>query len=153
MELGGTGTDLQPTGRIVAFSNSFVFQPNAGVFKQIPGTDFVWHEITLTLDRDSDYQSVEKRVAAAVDAAFHDYRSDFEYQRTQIERSLTSVSVRTLKPRTRFRLTSSGLDVNVRFPVELGKGLEIDERVTRELLNAIEEKPRLRVVGSDIPTV
>jgi small-conductance mechanosensitive channel len=153
MELGGTGTDLQPTGRIVAFSNSFVFQPNAGIFKQIPGTNFVWHEVTLSLDRDSDYHSVEKRVAAAVDAAFRDYRSEFEYQRAQVERSLASVSVPGLTPRTRFRLTSSGLDVNVRFPVELGKGLEIDERVTRELLNAIEQEPRLRVVGSDIPTV
>ncbi|HTA22963.1 MAG TPA: mechanosensitive ion channel domain-containing protein [Terriglobales bacterium] len=153
MELGGSGTDLQPTGRIVAFSNSFVFQPNAGVFKQIPGTNFVWHEITITLDRDSDYQLVEKRVFAAVDNAFRDYRSDFERQRMQIENNLASVSVVGLKPRTRFRLTPSGLDVNVRFPVEFGKGLEIDERVTRELLSAIEQEPRLKVVGSDIPTV
>jgi small-conductance mechanosensitive channel len=153
MELGGSGTDLQPTGRIVAFSNSFVFQPNAGVFKQIPGTNFVWHEITITLDRDSDYQLVEKRVSAAVDNAFRDYRSDFERQRMQIENNLASVSVGGLKPRTRFRLTPSGLDVNVRFPVELGKGLEIDERVTGELLSAIEQEPRLKVVGSDIPTV
>lgn len=153
MELGGSGTDLQPTGRIVAFSNSFVFQPNAGVFKQIPGTNFVWHEITITLDRDSDYQLVEKRVSAAVDNAFRDYRSDFERQRMQIENNLASVSVGGLKPRTRFRLTPSGLDVNVRFPVELGKGLEIDERVTRELLSTIEQEPRLKVVGSDIPTV
>jgi small-conductance mechanosensitive channel len=153
MELGGTGTELQPTGRIVAFSNSFVFQPNAGVFRQIPGTNFDWHEITLTLDRDSDYHMVEKRVAAALEAAFRDYRSDFEYQRTQIERSLTSVSVRDLKPRTRFRLSPAGLDVTVRFPVELGKGIEIDERITRELLRAIEQEPGLKVVGSDIPTV
>jgi small-conductance mechanosensitive channel len=153
MELGGSGTDLQPTGRIVAFSNSFVFQPNAGVFKQIPGTNFVWHEITITLDRDSDYQLVEKRVSAAVDNAFRDYRSDFERQRMQIENNLASVSVGGLKPRIRFRLTPSGLDVNVRFPVELGKGLEIDERVTHELLRAIEQEPRLKVVSSDIPTV
>jgi small-conductance mechanosensitive channel len=153
MELGGTGTDVQPTGRVVAFSNSFVFQPNAGVFRQIPGTSFVWHEITLTLDRDSDYPSVEKRVTAAVDAAFREYSSELEYQRMQIERSLTSVSVQDLKPRVRFRLTPSGLDVIVRFPVEFGKGPEVDERVTRELLTAIKQEPRLRVVGSDIPTV
>ena len=153
MELGGTGLDLQPTGRIVAFSNSFVFQPNVGVFRQIPGTNFVWHEITLTLDRGSDYSTVEKRVAAAIDTAFRDYRSDFEFQRSQIERTLTSVSVRDLKPRTRFRLTPSGLDVTVRFPVELGKVAEIDERVTGGLLSAIEKEPRLKVVGSDIPTV
>src|SRR5437868_8075817 len=40
MELGGAG-DMQPTGRVVAFSNSIVFQPTAGVFKQIPGTSFL----------------------------------------------------------------------------------------------------------------
>lgn len=34
MELGGNGGDVQPTGRVVAFSSSFVFQPTAGMFKQ-----------------------------------------------------------------------------------------------------------------------
>ena len=45
MEL--SGGDYIPTGRIVAFSNSIVFQPTAGLFKQIPGTNFLWHEIAL----------------------------------------------------------------------------------------------------------
>ncbi len=39
MELSGPG-ESQPTGRIVAFSNSVVFQPSGGVFKQIPGHQF-----------------------------------------------------------------------------------------------------------------
>lgn len=47
MELSSGGADAQPTGRVVAFSNSAVFQPTSGVFKQIPGTNFIWHEITL----------------------------------------------------------------------------------------------------------
>jgi hypothetical protein len=33
MEIGTSGTDSQPTGRVVAFSNSIVFQPAAGLFK------------------------------------------------------------------------------------------------------------------------
>jgi len=49
MELGGPG-DSQPTGRVVALSNSIVFQPTAGLFKQIPGTNFLWHELKLTVD-------------------------------------------------------------------------------------------------------
>ena len=47
MELAGGGES--PTGRVVAFSNSIVFQPTSGLFKQIPGTSFLWHEVTLTL--------------------------------------------------------------------------------------------------------
>ena len=45
-----------PTGRVVAFSNSVVFQAGSGMFKQIPGTNFLWHEITLTLDPKSNYR-------------------------------------------------------------------------------------------------
>ena len=41
MELAGAGTDAQPTGRVVAFSNSIVFQPNPGLFRQVPGTSFI----------------------------------------------------------------------------------------------------------------
>ena len=36
MELNGEPNNLQPTGRIVVFSNSVLFQPNA-FYKQIPG--------------------------------------------------------------------------------------------------------------------
>ncbi|MGD1093622.1 MAG: mechanosensitive ion channel family protein, partial [Bryobacteraceae bacterium] len=48
MELAGNGPDLRPTGRIVVYSNSVIFQPTA-LFKQVPGTDYVWHTLTLTL--------------------------------------------------------------------------------------------------------
>jgi small-conductance mechanosensitive channel len=153
MELAGTGSDVQPTGRVVAFSNSFVFQPAAGVFKQIPGTSFVWHEITLTLASESSYQTVEERVRKAVDSAFAGYNVDLEQQRLQMERSLGSISVGTLRPRIRFRLTPAGLEVTVQFPVQLHKAAEVDEQVTRELLRAIEQEPQLNVVGSDIPTI
>jgi small-conductance mechanosensitive channel len=41
MEIGDVGTDRQPTGRVVVFSNAVVFQPTASFYKQIPGTNFV----------------------------------------------------------------------------------------------------------------
>ena len=37
MELAGTGVDLYPTGRIVVFSNSVLFQATTPLFKQLPG--------------------------------------------------------------------------------------------------------------------
>jgi small-conductance mechanosensitive channel len=39
MELAGTGLDFYPTGRIVVFSNSVLFQTGTPLFKQIPGTE------------------------------------------------------------------------------------------------------------------
>ena len=153
MELSGHGADAQPTGRVVAFSNSIVFQPTAGLFKQAPGTSFMWHEISLTLAADSDYRSAEQRVLSAVDTGFKDYQQDFERQRRQMEMVLSSVSLGSLEPKVRFRLSPSGLEVVIRFPVELGKGAEIDDRVTRELLREIEKEPKLRLVGAEVPTI
>jgi small-conductance mechanosensitive channel len=153
MELGGSGRDVQPTGRVVAFSNAFVFQPTVGMFKQIPGTSFVWHEMTLTLASDGNYRGVETRMVEAVDAAFADYQVNLERQRMQMEMNLGSVSVAPLRPRVGFRLTPSGLEVIVSFPAEMQNASEIDDRVTREILREIERDPKLKMVGSDIPTI
>jgi small-conductance mechanosensitive channel len=153
MELTGTGRESQPTGRVVAFSNSIVFQPTVGLFRQAPGASFAWHEISITLAADSNYQDVERRIFAAVDGAFKDYRQAFEQLRHRMETSLRSVSIGSLEPKVRLRLSPAGLEVQVRFPVELQKTNEIDARMTRELLHAIEQEPRLKVVGAEVPTV
>ena len=100
LELGSGGLEA-PTGRVVAFSNSIVFQPTAGLFKQIPGTSFVWHEITLTLSPESDYHVVEERLLGAVQAVFEDYREEMERQRRQMERALNSIPGNELRPRSR----------------------------------------------------
>jgi small-conductance mechanosensitive channel len=153
MELAGTGLDAEPTGRVVAFSNSVVFQPAAGLFRQVPGTDFLWHEITLTLFAESDYRDAERRIRDAVGAAFKDYLEDFERQRRKMEMNLASVSIEPLAPRVRFRFTTAGLEVLLRYPVEFDRAAEMDERVTRELLHAIDQEPKLKIVGAEIPTI
>jgi small-conductance mechanosensitive channel len=152
MELVSNGVDT-PSGRVVAFPNSVVFQSNAGLFKQIPGTNFAWHEITLTLAPDSDYGAVEERVHEAVKAAFSDYREEMERQRRQMEHTLTSTKVSTLWPRSRLHLTPSGLQVIICFPVLCEHAAEIDNRLARELLKALDREPTLKPAGSSTPTV
>ncbi len=153
MELGSTGVDSQPTGRVVAFSNSIVFQPTSGLFKQIPGTNFVWHDIDLTFSADSDYHLVHECVSKAVDTAFAEYRDGIERQRLHMEMSLSSISAGELRPRVQLHLTPSGIEVSIRFPVDVEKAYELDEKVMSELLKAIEKEPRLKLLGSGVPTV
>ncbi len=153
MELANSGAAAQPTGRVVVFSNSVVFQPTGGFFKQIPGTNFIWHEIKLTLAADSDYRAVEQRLMGAVETVFAEYRENMEHQRQRMERALTSVAVNTLRPQSRLCLTQSGLDVVIRYPLELEKAAEVDDRITREVLDAIERRPKLRLVGSGTPNI
>lgn len=151
MELG-KGVPI-PTGRVVAFSNSIVFQPTAGLFKQIPGTNFGWHEITLTLAPDSDYRVVEERLMEVVENVFAEYRENMEQQSRYMERIVTTTSLNDLRPRSRLRLTQVGLEAVIRFPVDLNNSAEIDDKVTRELLKAIEREPKLKLVGSGTPSI
>lgn len=152
LELGGAG-DSQPSGRVVAFSNSIVFQPTAGLFKQIPGTTFVWHEVSLTFAPDSDYRLVRERTMAATDAALKDYSSGMERQMRRMEQTLNSISAIELRPKVRLHFTMSGIEVLIRFPVELQQAAEIDDRVMRELYAAIDLEPKLKLAGSGMPTL
>jgi len=152
MEVGGTETDRQPTGRVVVFSNAVVFQPSASFYKQIPGTSFVWHEVSLTLAPESDYALAEKRVLDAVEKVYSDYKDRIEQQHREMERTL-SVAVSAPKPRSRLRLTQTGLEVVIRYPVELESATEVDDRITRELLHSLAQPPKLRLVGTGIPNI
>ncbi len=53
-----------------------------------------------------------------------------------------------LKPSVRLRLTPAGLEALIRFPAALPHAGEIDERVTRELLKAVDQEPKLKLAGS-----
>jgi small-conductance mechanosensitive channel len=152
MELGGSG-DAQPTGRVVAFSNSIVFQPTAGIFKQIPGTNFIWHELKLTLAGDTDYGAARERITQGIDAALEEYRENIEAQRQGLERSLSSVSPAELRPKVRLHYTSSGIEAVIRFPVELGKASEMDDHVMKEIMAALDKEPKLKLIGAEMPAV
>src|SRR5712692_3908393 len=153
MELGSGGTDAQPTGRVVAFSNSVVFHPTSGLFKQIPGTSFVWHQITLTLAPEGNYREVEERLMGAVESVFAEYQDRMELQRRHMERSFSVMSVNSFGPQSRLRLTQTGLEVVIRYPLELEKATEVDDRITRALLDAIEREPKLKLVGTGTPNL
>lgn len=149
MEVTG-GSSARPTGRVVSFSNAVVFQANAGMFKQIPGTSFLWHEVTLSLGAESNYLEAEKRALEAVNRVFAEYHDKMEMQRRGMERSLYTVRLSPFAPESRLRLTPTGVEIVIRYPVELENAAEIDDRVTRELLETIGRDPHLRLVGTQI---
>jgi len=151
MELSGGTADSEPTGRVVAFSNSVVFQSTAGLFKQIPGTNFIWREIVLKFAAESDYHAIRDRLQKAIETAFADYRDSLERQRRQMEMSLTSISASELKPRVRIHFTTSAIEVVVRYPVVLDKAVEIDERIVGEIFSAVDREPRLKLLNAEIP--
>ncbi len=153
MELSGGESDAQPTGRVVAFSNAVVFQPGAAFFRQIPDTNFIWHQITLILAPESNYQEVEKRLMDAVNSVFAEYKDALETQRLHVESFLATSALKAFSPQSRLHLTQNGLEVLIRYPLELEKSSEIDDRITRALLDAIDREPKLKLVGTSAPNL
>ena len=149
MELGDatTGVEGMPTGRTVEFPNAIIFQPTAGFFKQIPGTDFRWHEVTLTLATDSDYNLLEKRILKAVNAVFGTYRNSVEQQYRSMERTL-NLPVEMPAPQSRLRFTQSSLEMVIRYPVTREHTADIDDQITRALLEVMKAEPEVKAVGS-----
>src|SRR6516162_1989191 len=64
LELAGTGLDFYPTGRIVAFSNSVLFQAGTPLFRQIPGTEYTWHEVVVIVSANGNYKAVQEKLMA-----------------------------------------------------------------------------------------
>lgn len=151
LEMSDGATDAEPTGRVVAFSNSVVFQSTSGLFKHLPGIDFSWREIILQFAPDSDFHAIRDRLHKAIDNAYSDYRDSLDSQRRRMEMSLSSISAAELKPRLRIHFTTSAIEVTVRFPVVVDKAGEIDERIISEIFAAIGHEPKLKLLNAELP--
>jgi small-conductance mechanosensitive channel len=138
MELSGDG-QMAPTGRVVAFANSIIFQASGGLFKQIPGVNLAWHEVTFSLPTGADYAALKDKMVEAVTRVIADYRDDIVRQTREIQKAASSSESGDPLPSVQLRFTASSVDATVRYPVQLSHAAEIDERVSRELLNVISQ--------------
>lgn len=151
MELSGSGRDLNPSGRIVVFSNSVLFQSNP-LFKQMPGADFTWHEVAMTLAPDTNYELAEKRLVDAIASVYAEYKDDVERQYASMKDTM-HVPLPAPKPQGRLRFVDSGLELVVRYPVPVRRAGEIDDKITRKLMETIDEEPKLKLVPSGTPRI
>jgi small-conductance mechanosensitive channel len=150
MELGGTGLDFYPTGRIVVFSNSVLFQAGTPLFKQIPGTEYAWHEVVVTIAPEGNHKEAQEKLVATVTAVYSQYKEEIERQHAAVERRV-DIQVEAPKPEARLQFADSGLELAVRYPVEIRKAPLIDEQMTRKVLELIESDAALKVAVSGNP--
>ena len=137
MELGGHG-QLGPTGRVVAFANAIVFQVSSGLFRQIPGVDFAWHEVTLTLPPGIDYGAAKDKLMTAVITALKDSHDEIARQTLEIQKTAAYGSGADLRPRVQLNFTATGVEARIRYPVHLNDAAQIDDRISQELLPVVE---------------
>jgi Mechanosensitive ion channel len=151
MELAGTGVDLYPTGRVVVLANSALFSTSP-LYKQLPGTDYTWHEVFVLVPGDSDPTMPKEWMLKAVESVYFGYRTSIERQHGALERLLdykTDVPV----PSAHVRLGDTGIEVVVRYPAEISKMTEIDESVGVGVLAAIHANEAFRKSTLSMPRI
>ena len=128
-----------PTGRVVAFANSVVFQAAGGIFKQIPGVSLVWREISLAIPLEADYVATKQRLLDAAHHVLESYRDDLERQTRELQKTSSWSIAEKAQPQVQLRFAASSIEAIVRYPVPLQRAAEVDERMSRALLDAIRE--------------
>jgi small-conductance mechanosensitive channel len=152
MELAGTGLDFYPTGRIVAFSNSVLFQTGTPLFRQIPGTEYTWHEVVVMIAPNGDYKAVQQKLMALIEEVYSKYRGEIERQHAAIERRV-DILVDVPRPEARVQFADGGLELLVRYPVEIRRAPDTDEDMTHRVLALIAKDETLKTTVSGIPKI
>jgi small-conductance mechanosensitive channel len=152
MELAGTGVDLYPTGRIVVFSNAVLFQAATPLFKQLPGSEYTWHEVAVGLNPGGKYDLVEKQLMEAVHSVHSTYGDELQRKLGTTERRI-DIQMEVPQPHGQLQYTDTGLEYVVRYPVGLDQVSEADEKITRKLLALLEQQPDLQASVSGFPKI
>jgi len=152
VELAGTGVDFYPTGRIVVLSNSVLFQTATPLFKQIPGTEYSWHEVVVMIVPEGNHKEAQAKLVDTVNAVYSKYQHEIERQHATIERRI-DIQVRAPKPEARLQFANEGLELLVRYPVEIRKAPDIDEQMTRAVLDLVQKDASLKAAVSGTPKI
>jgi len=151
MELTGTGADVHPTGRIAVWANSMIFQPYSWL-KQVPGAEYGWHLVSVTVAPEVDYKTARDRLTAAVESVYATYRESIQRQHAIFEQSINA-QVNPPKPVTRVHFTETGCEIFIRYPVEIARTGSIDAEIINRLTAEIDQEPKLTLASGGAPKV
>src|SRR6185437_9498016 len=135
MEL--TGPELQSTGRIVVISNAVLFQP-AALFKQIPGADYTWHTVTLSVAPATDATTMQATLKSVADKVYAGYRRSIDEQHATVQR-LVDFETSMPEPQVDVRFTEHALEFVVRYPVLPEQAASNDQVMMKALREAVGE--------------
>jgi small-conductance mechanosensitive channel len=152
LELSGDANGQQPTGRAVIFPNSVVFQTTGNFFRQVPGTNFTWNELKISLAPDCDYGLIEKRLLDIVGQVYNRYRPSIEHEYQNMEKNL-SIRADRPKPMCRLQFSEAAIELIVRYPVRIDSTAETQDEVARRVVDTLRKDPSLRLKVQGTPNV
>lgn len=152
MELAGSGTELNPTGRIAVFSNAVLFQAGTPLYKQMPGTEYAWHELIVKLSDTANYDMVCDAVSKELQTIYDSYRSSIERQHRDVENWMQApIDPPVIESRLQFN--GGIVQLWMRFPVQIRQASETDEQLTQALLALMGKDPAIKAAITSAPVI
>jgi small-conductance mechanosensitive channel len=151
MEYTASGPDLFPTGRIVVFSNSVLFQATTPLYKQLPGTHYTWHEAVLPLANGADQALLQKSLQDVTQSVFNDFSREAEWQ--QALNYNMEITVKPPAPEQHLQFGDTGAELVVRYPVDLHRSAEMDQKMVEALMTVIASNEKVAKGISGTPKI
>ncbi len=152
MELAGSGTELNPTGRIAVFSNAVLFQAGTPLYKQMPGTEYAWHELIVKLTDTANYKIVCEAVIKEVNAVYSEYKTTIEAQHQGVENWMQA----PIDPpivESRLQFNGGSFQLWARFPVQIRQASKADEKLTQAIFNLMASNQEIKNAIASTPTI
>jgi len=111
-----------------------VCQATGGLFKQLPGVNLAWHEITLALPPVSDYAALKQQLLTAVRAITDEYRGEVERQSREMREMSVSGDGGDAQAHVQMHIVDGRMQARIGYPVHSRHAADIDERVSQAVL-------------------
>ena len=140
IEVGNLVFGRQSTGRLVTIPNYQMLSANV----MISGTlnPFVWQEVRVTVPFDSDWKLAESILQQAGEELHAEIASELEAGFRQLEHRF-AFKYGTLTPIVYVTIGTYGVQLTLRFLTHLRRRRGAEDRVTRRVLTAFSDDPRV----------
>jgi len=144
LETGNWNDTGHPTGRKVAFVNSYAIEGH--YFNFSTSGQWLWDELQILVPADRDpypvIEGIQKLVAAATDANAH--HAEAEWKRATHDR-MRSVSA---APAINLRPTPAGVEVHVRYVTRAQERYATRTKLYQEIVDLLHQKPATETANS-----
>ena len=151
-ELAGTGTALHPTGRVAVFANSVLFQTGTPLYKQMPGTEYAWHELVAKLKPTADVDAIRTELLNAVNAAYARYKDKIDQQHQKVE-TWMGAAMEAPVVSSRLQMIDGTPLIAVLFPVQIADAAETDQEIVTTIMQAMNKDSVLQAGLAAVPSL
>jgi hypothetical protein len=100
----------------------------------------------------SNYKTVQDKVSKAVGSVYGQYREEFERQTVGFEPQI-GMQMRAPEPETHLQLGDAGLELVVRYPVSIRRATEMDDHITRVVMELVHSDTDLQKAMAGSPKI